>query len=63
MAKYGVVDHHEMSCYFSKSRLGDSGCTEIVGNGLEIKHIASGSGVYVISQMHILSLSALWLAQ
>ena len=41
MAKYGVVDRHEMSCYFSKSRLSDSGCTE---------PNASGSGVSVVSQ-------------
>ena len=51
VAKYGVVDRHEMSCYFSKSRLSDSGCTE---------PNASGSGVSVVSQMGILSLSSLW---
>ena len=31
MAKYAVVGRYEMSCYFSKSRLTEGGCTEIMG--------------------------------
>ena len=58
MAKYCVVDRHEMSCYFSKIRLTEGGCTEIMGIGLEIKPNDSGFGVSVHSQMDILSKSA-----
>ena len=58
MAKYNVAERHEMGCYFSKSKLTDNGCTEIMGIGLEIKPNESGFGVSVLSQMDILSKSA-----
>ena len=58
IAKYNVAERHEMGCYFSKSRLTESGCTEIMGIGLEIKPNDSGFGVSVLSQMDILSKSA-----
>merc|ERR1719203_967477 len=47
-----------MSCYFSKSRLSDGGCTEIMGIGLEITSNEWGTGFHVHSQMDILSKSS-----
>jgi len=58
IAKYNVAERHEMGCYFNKSKLTESGCTEVLGIGLEIKPSASGFGVTVLSQMDILSKSA-----
>merc|ERR1719242_758967 len=58
MTRWNVAERHEMGCYFSKRKLIEIGCTEIMGIGLEIKRNESGYGVQVLSQMDILSKSA-----
>merc|ERR1719283_95403 len=48
-----------MGCFLSKSKLSDSGCSDILGIGLEIQpNEETGFGVIVKSQMDILSKNA-----
>ena len=57
--KYNIMERNEISCYYTKARLGQAEGGAVLGIGLTLKERQNGYGGYDFnSQMDILSLSA-----